>query len=142
MFNWLAIAAAAIIPLLIGFIWYHPKVFGNAWMNINGFTEEFLRKSNMPLIFGATFVLSFMLAMQMALLVSHGHEGAAEGFQTFKHGAFHGVLTALFSALPIIGINALFERRSWKYIAIHVGYWAITMALMGGLLGMEWAKPA
>jgi len=33
-------------------------------------------------------------------------------FRTFKHGAFHGTLTAIFFALPLIGINALFERKS------------------------------
>ncbi|MEM1124806.1 MAG: DUF1761 domain-containing protein, partial [Bacteroidota bacterium] len=31
-------------------------------------------------------------------------------------------------------MNALFERRGWKYIWIHTGYWFITLALIGGLL--------
>ena len=59
----------------------------------------------------------------------HGND-----FRTFKHGAFHGTIGALFLALPILGINALFERRSFKYIAIHTGYWMLTMGLMGGVL--------
>jgi hypothetical protein len=37
-------------------------------------------------------------------------------------------------ALPIIGINALFERRGFKYIAINVGYWVVSMAIMGGII--------
>ena len=55
-------------------------------------------------------------------------------FRTFKHGVFHGVLAALFCVWPVIGFNALFERRGWKYVAIHVGYWVITFALMGGVV--------
>jgi hypothetical protein len=55
-------------------------------------------------------------------------------FRTFKHGAFHGVLTAIFLALPVIGILALFERKSFKYVAIHTGYWILTLGLMGGVI--------
>ncbi|MEM1124805.1 MAG: DUF1761 domain-containing protein [Bacteroidota bacterium] len=54
--------------------------------------------------------------------------------RSFGHGALHGGIIALFAALPLIGINALFERRGWKYIWIHTGYWFITLALIGGLL--------
>jgi hypothetical protein len=30
--NFLAVPLAAVIPILVGMIWYNPKVFGNAWM--------------------------------------------------------------------------------------------------------------
>ena len=55
-------------------------------------------------------------------------------FRTFKHGAFHGVIAGLFIVLPILGINALFERKSWKYILINVGYWTVTLAIMGAIV--------
>ena len=42
--NMTAIIVASIIPLLIGFIYYHPKAFGNAWMKTTGLTEELLKK--------------------------------------------------------------------------------------------------
>ena len=48
----LAAAIAAIVPLIVGSIWYNPKVFGSAWMNVNGFNEEKLKEGfNMPLVF-------------------------------------------------------------------------------------------
>ena len=159
--NFLAITVASIIPLLIGFIYYHPKTFGNAWMKSTGLTEELLKKGNMPLIFGVTLLFSFMLSMMLTSMVIHqfgltsllqGHPDAAkEGakiqlllngqdidytnlFRTFKHGALHGVLSAIFIALPILGINALFERKSFKYIFLHLGYWVITLGIMGGII--------
>ena len=32
--------------------------------------------------------------------------------------------------LPVIVTNALFERKSFKYMLVNWGYWAVTMALM------------
>ncbi len=55
-------------------------------------------------------------------------------FRTFGHGAFHGILSAIFFGLPLIGISALFERKSFKYIFIHLFYFIICFALMGGIL--------
>ncbi|HMP32135.1 MAG TPA: DUF1761 domain-containing protein [Saprospiraceae bacterium] len=55
-------------------------------------------------------------------------------YRTFKHGALHGGITAIFFILTIIAINALFERRGWKYILIHLGYWFITCLIIGGIL--------
>jgi hypothetical protein len=65
----------------------------------------------------------------MGLLDKYGKD-----FRTFKHGAFHGTLAAIFIVLPIMGTNALFERKSFKYLAINMGYWIITIALMGGVM--------
>lgn len=151
-------AIAALVPLIVGFVWYHPKVFGTTWMNINGFNEAKMKEGfNMPLVFGLTlvfgylisFVLSGIVIHQMgffSMLQNHFKEDAtlklfndtlvAYGgdFRTFKHGALHGTITGVFLALPIIAINALFERRGFKYIAIHTGYWVLTLLLMGGIL--------
>jgi hypothetical protein len=159
--HWYILFIAALIPLVTGFIWYHPKVLGNAWMQSNGFTLESMQGANMPLIFGLTYLFGLMLATflmpatihQMhitsifaddktmtdptsasAVYVADFMKDYGERFRTFKHGAFHGVLTALFGALPVISILALFERRGFKYVAIHVGYWIITLAIMGGLV--------
>jgi hypothetical protein len=59
-------------------------------------------------------------------------------FRTFKHGALHGFLTGLFVFLPIMATNALFERKSWKYILLNVGYWTVCAMIMGGIIS-AWA---
>jgi hypothetical protein len=41
-------------------------------------------------------------------------------------------------ALPILAIQAMFERKTIKYVAINAGYWIITIALMGGIV-CQWA---
>ena len=55
-------------------------------------------------------------------------------FRTFKHGALHGTMAGVLIALPIIGTNALFDRKSAKYIFINAGYWIVTLAVMGAIL--------
>jgi len=67
------------------------------------------------------------LDAQTGLYTNHMH---------FGHGAIHGLMFALFFVGPILFINGLFERKSWKYMLIHAGYWAICLTLMGGV----WAQ--
>ena len=153
--NLLAILVAAISALFVGFFWYHPKVFGNAWMQSAGVTEEQLKSGNMAKIFILAFIFSFLLSFAMQFLVIHqtGVLGVIGGdptkalpsytafmadygdaFRTFKHGALHGFIGGLFIALPIIGTNALFERKGGKYILINSGYWIVTLTIMGAIV--------
>jgi hypothetical protein len=55
-------------------------------------------------------------------------------FRTFQHGALHGALLGFLTILPVISIIAMFERKSFKYVAINAGYWIVTLALMGGVI--------
>ncbi len=36
MVNYLAVLVAAIVGMVVGFIWYSPKVFGKMWMKLSG----------------------------------------------------------------------------------------------------------
>jgi hypothetical protein len=159
--NFLVIALAALVPLIMGFIWYHPKTFGAAWMASAGITEEQLKDFNMLKVFSLTYLLSLMAALTLQSMVIHqyslysllmnepgfGEQGSeitlylesfmekyGTNFRTFKHGALHGTLAGLFFALPILGINAMFERKGFKYVAINAGFWAVCFAVMGGII--------
>ena len=155
--NFAALFIAAIVTLVTGIIWYSPKVFGTIWIKENNLTQEELRKGNMLKIFGLTYIFSLMITMTLMSLTIHqsGAIGMVGGpplidsakpsfaafmadygmaYRTFKHGALHGFMSGLFFAFPLIGINGLFERKSWKYIFIHSGYWILTLTLMGGII--------
>lgn len=159
--NLLIVALTALVPLIVGFIYYNPKVFGNAWMKTAGVTQEQIEKGNKAVIFGSALVLSFLLAISVFTLVVHqtdyysiliaepgfGQEGSevmnqigvfmdkyGDYYRTFKHGALHGSLIGIFVALPILVTNGLFETKSWKYGLINSFYWIITLGIMGGIL--------
>ena len=152
--NPIAIIVAAFSALVVGFIWYNPKVFGNAWMQASGMTDEQIKGGNMAKIFVLALFFAFLLAISLSSIVIHqmGAFGLVQGelgtlpsydafmadysneFRTFKHGALHGVLSGVLIALPILGTNALFERKGAKYILINSGYWILTLAVMGAII--------
>ena len=153
--NFLALIVAALSTLVVGCIWYNPKVFGNIWMRESGLTEEKMKGANMPVIFLLAIFFAFLIAMVLQFLTIHqwGALGMIGGdvphakpsfgafmtdygtaFRSFKHGALHGFLAGLFLAFPMIATNALFERKSWKYTFINSGYWAVCFMIMGGII--------
>jgi len=71
---------------------------------------------------------------EMGALFKSVMDVLGNSYRTFKHGAFHGTIAGIVLALPVISVGAMFERRGFKYIAIHAGYWIVSMALMGGIV--------
>jgi hypothetical protein len=160
-FHWYIYFVAALVPMIMGFIWYNPKIFGTAWMKAADMNQDKMKGANIVLIFGLAYLFSLFLAFILSPIVIHQmhlfslfmnepgvNDANSEAggmlaslmtkygtnFRTFKHGAFHGTLAGIFIALPIIGTNALFERKGFKYVAINTGFWIVNMALMGGLI--------
>jgi hypothetical protein len=159
--NFPVVLLSALVPLLLGFIWYHPKFLGTVWMKETGVNPGPDDKKRMPRVMlllafcslVIAFILQFIVVHQFHFysMLANSPELTIEGsevnifykqimdrygmeFRTFKHGAFHGSFTGLLLAIPIITFSSLFERRSWKYIAIHGGYWVVCLGIMGGLI--------
>lgn len=154
--NFLIFFATALIPLAVGFAWYNPSVFGKAWMSASGLSDEDLKGGNMLVIFGLTYLFGFIISAMLYGMVVHQAaiqsimfgeapevaeqvvkefmEKYGDNHRSFGHGALHGGLVGFLFAMPILAINSMFERRSFKYIAIHTGYWVVSFILMGGIL--------
>lgn len=120
--NILATVLAALVPTLIGFIWYHPKVFGTIWAKSINLDMEKAKSINMPKILIIGLIGAFLMAMGMNLIATHDMFTAGSLFyatnktmvpvagspeaawlntymtnyaasnHTFAHGAFHGAL--------------------------------------------------
>lgn len=159
--NWIILFPTALVPVLLGVIWYSQAVFGKAWMNAAGLTPERLKGVKLPVLIIVAYIFGLMVSMALMSMVVHQihvssllmdtpgfnepgsevhdlfkgiMEKYGKNFRTFKHGAFHGVIASLFFAMPVIGMSAIFERRGFKYIAIHTGFWIVSLAIMGGIL--------
>lgn len=159
--NFTVVLLSALVPLVLGFVWYHPKVFGTVWMNASGIVPGPDDNKRMPRVMllvalcsiSVAFILQFLVVHQFHFysMLANSPELMIEGsephtfyqdtmkrygmeFRTFKHGAFHGAFAGLLLVLPIITVPSLFERRSWKYIAVHAGYWVVCMSIMGGII--------
>lgn len=163
--NFIAILVAALVPTVIGFLWYNPMLFGKVWQKATGLTEEDMKGANMPVMMILGLVFAFMLAFFLQLIVIHqmsvgsalfnvmekGDEAAkaagkaiidqfseggiyANEHRTFGHGMLHGVMAGIFFVLPIFATNAMYERKPWKLTWINVGYWTLTLGVMGGII--------
>ena len=137
--NLVSLGVAALSTLAVGFVYFHPKVMGNAWMKSAGLKEEDLKGGNMLVIFGLSVIMAFFIAFFFSITVPATHivhdPTMTEGYRSsFGHGAYHGFFLAIIMAMPVIVTISLFERKSPKYIFIHIGYWIIAISLMGGII--------
>lgn len=167
--NLIIVPLMALIPMVMGFIWYHPKVAGSFWMKHSGMTQEKIESTSgkrMAMILITAYIFALMASFSLIAIANHQYgifslfvsepdffepnSASQQAFQQvlatmdigkkhlgFGHGALHGTITTLFLVLPIIGTNAMFERKSWKYVLVHVAYWGISFALAGGVAG-QW----
>jgi len=140
--NWIAMIVAGLVPTLIGYLWYGP-IMGKQWISSTGKSEEwYAEQGGMPMIMGVSFVLSIFLAfvINIFILTTHGNHFMGEcdtitgTHNTFGHGALHGAMYSAFWLIPFFVINGMFERRGPKNYWIHIVYWVISCAIMGGIL--------
>lgn len=155
--NILVLIGASFIPMILGAIWFHPKVFGgDKWYDLAKLIgDERSDVSTIKLL--STMILNFLIAFGLYNLVVHQFalfsvvggdvellktgtsyaflQEYGSTFQTFKHGAFHGLMPAtLMFVVPVLGYVTIFEKKSIKYFLVYLGYWAISLTIMGGIL--------
>lgn len=156
--NWYIVLSTGIIPTIIGFLWYGP-LFGKIWIKEAGVNPD-PQKVNMGKMISMTLVFGILLAISLVPAVIHqwsvmsalatpefgqpGSEPAKyftdfierfdNNFRTFRHGALHGFIMGLTIFFPVIGCNALYERKSWKYTFLNAGFWTICAMIMGGII--------
>jgi hypothetical protein len=126
--NWLAICIAALSNFLIGGLWYSNLLFGKQWMAENKFSAEEIQKSNMPKIFGLTFLFSFVMAFNLACFLN-------DSKTTTSWGAIAGLLAGFGWVAMAIFIIGQFERKTTRYMLIHGGYVTLSFIVMGLILG-------
>lgn len=156
--NFLVLVASAFIPFFIGYIWYHPNLFGgDNWKRTAELTDEKFNKAISPFKMILSVVLNLFLAFGIYNLAVHTsgvfglvgaevdlmNSGTAKAFldeyghnhRSFGHGMLHGFFPGVLSfVLPVIGYVAIFERKSTKYILVTLGFWTVSMILMGGVI--------
>lgn len=159
--NFFILPIAALVPLIVGFIWYNPQVFGTALANATGKSIEQI--GNRGSIAKAAFTYLFGLFMAYVLLMcsvhqfatallfvldpSFGQEGSefstfltdfnnkyGDRHRTFGHGLIHGMEVAALASFAFLGISTFIEGLPMKRMWIHFGYFVLCGGLMGGLI--------
>ena len=112
--NYLAIVVAAVVALVIGFIWYSPWVFGNRWMTYLGTTQAQLGNPG-PTGMAVGVVASLINAWVLAVLSLN------LGVKSLTDGVMLGVLAWLGFMATITAAQISFEKKPW-------GLWVLNNA--------------
>ena len=127
--NYVAIVAGAILIMVLGFVWFNPKVFGQSWMKGAGLTEDDIKKVD-PMIMIGGLLMALVISYAMSRYATHTEEGMSQ----FVHGMFHGFLPAIFYVAPVLISKGLFERKSISWILTGALYWVLALTLVGGVV--------
>ena len=123
--NFLAVIVATVASYGLGAVWYGP-VFGKTWQKEVGLKEDDIKGANMGRILGMTLVLTFIMALGIALFGD---------LKDWMSGLQSGLLLGVFFAAASMGINYLYQQKSLKLWLIDTGYQVIFMGIIGTILG-------
>lgn len=130
--NWIAIAVAVVVNMVIGAVWYSNVLFAKEWTALVGKTEAEL-KGGAATGYAIAVVLGLIEAVFLSFLVTK--LGAA----TALDGALVGLMVWVGFILPATAVTAVFSGTRKKLWAINYGYHLVTFTVIGAILA-AWPK--
>lgn len=131
--NFLAVLVAALIPMVIGSIWYGP-LFGKKWMNLEGKTEEDLRASFNPM---KSYGVTFVFAIVMAFVLTHVLNAWQDAYTV--SGVMAGIQGGFWMWLGFVVTigwqQVAFSGQNLTLWVLNTLYNLVTLMAMGALLG-------
>jgi len=131
--NYWAVLVSALVFYAIGAVWYSPLLFAKAWQKATGVTQEKMasvNKGKMALTFISTFILSLLMACVTA------HLSIRVESHTLHSGIMLGFWIWLGYVAVSMGINYLYEGKSFKLFCINAGYFFIGLLKMGAIMAL------
>lgn len=128
--SFLPILIASIAHVIIGMIWYNPKVFGTAWAQAAGMRPDQMErgKKMMPVMAGVGFLSAMLVAYVLF------HFGIAWGVFDWIGGIELGFWIWLGFVAPVLLGSVLWEMKPFKYFLINASYWLLSLVVMGIIL--------
>jgi hypothetical protein len=126
-----AVLVAALAFWALGALWYSPLLFSKRWQKEVGLKEEDIKKTNMALVFGTSFVLMLLMVWALNFVInSHKPEDVS-----LLKGLHYGLFTGFFFSMLTMGINYLYQRRSIVLWLIDGFYMILGLGIAGMILG-------
>lgn len=141
--DWLGIGLAVVAAFFIGFIWF-TFLFGKQWarefnmeMGEGGDFKSMLPSMIKDIV--GSFLLAYVLWHSMMYAVPSVWADTLGAAAAENNGAwFYGLMTAFFIWLgyfvPVALSRTGWERRSWTWFGIDVGYNLVKLLVMGQIL--------
>ncbi len=131
--NLLAVLAAAVAAMVVGFVWYSPILFAKPWVRVMGYdpddkvSMDAMKKNAGPAYFGS-FLCSLLTAYVLGLFF---HWLRVSNVEYGLIVAFH-VWAGFVATVQLTGV--LFMRQSAKLFAMNTGYQLVSYLAMGAVL--------
>ena len=133
--NYLAVFLAALSTMVVGGLWYMPKVFGNAWMKLAKVDPyKNLKTTDMVTAYGGAFALSLITAYVLAYVAFISN-------RFFQNSFLQDTLTVAivlwlgFTAARL-AMHDLFERRRKKLTLLNIAHELVTIIIMAIIIGV------
>jgi hypothetical protein len=119
--------------MIVGMVWFNPRVFGTAWMKSIGKTQADMQagqKANMGALYFSAFVNAVVASYVLGLVVM------AFGATTWQTGAQVGVLAWLGFLLTAHASRVMWEQKSFAWLAIVAAHDLVALAAIGAFLAV------
>lgn len=131
--NYWAVIVAAIVNMILGFLWYSKSGFGKAWSAMVGVNME-AKPDSGKMAKSMVFMLvgSFLMAwvLDHALIFGNAYLGTGGLVSGIQVGFFNWLG---FIAPVTLGV-VLWENKPWKLWFINAAYYLVALCLMGMIL--------
>lgn len=131
--NFWSVLVAAIVTMILGFLWYSPILFANPWMRLMGVDPNDKAKlaemqKSAGKLYGLAFVASIVSAVVLAKII------VIASVNTFPYGMKVGFAVWLGFVTTVQLTGALFGKQPGKLYLINTGYQLVCYLAMGAIL--------
>lgn len=126
--NYVAVIVAALVPMVLGALWYSPALFAGPWMRAVGRSEDEVGGMGLGLVLSAVAAALSSYALTRI-------ERWAE-VDDLWNGALVGLLVWVGFVAGVLAMTTYFGGRPRALWVINAGYQLISLVVMGAILGV------
>jgi Protein of unknown function (DUF1761) len=126
--NWAAIFVVALVPIVLGALWYSPALFAEPWMRAVGRTKEELGGAGLGYVIGV--VSALLMSYTLARIVRWAE------VDDLWNGALVGLLVWLGLVATVLAATTYFGGRPRRLWVINAGYQLVALVVVGAIHGV------
>jgi hypothetical protein len=128
----LRILLSGLAAMVLGMVWYHPKVLGTVWMSLLNLDPE-VKEAGKKKMLQSTAI---GVASNVVLAYVFSHFAIAWGVFDLVGALQLSFWTWLGLMVPVSLASVIWEQRPWKWFAITSGYWLFALSVTSMILAL------
>ena len=133
LINYWAVILATVASMVVGAVYYHPRVLGRRWMALTGHTDESIEVGS-PMVYPLVIVASFITAWVLAGATYLAHEFYGGGY--LLNALLTGLILWLgFTAARVL-VHDLFDTRPLALTVVTALNELLTVLVMALVIGL------